>query len=82
MCSLVSIRIRPMAAVFLRGGTILPRFGFDSSLVLTSVRCKQTVGFTLCWTIRIWIIQQILNAHQYLLDGNGRAPTFFFIQNG
>ena len=61
---------------------VLECFLSHSLLVSGLVLHEQIVGFRLGGTIWIGIIQQILNPNQYLLQCNGWAPSFLFIQNG
>ena len=61
---------------------ILARFLLHAPLVGGFILHEQRVGIRLRGTVGIGFIQQILNPHEYLLDGDGRTPSLLFIQNG
>ena len=63
-------------------GRIFARFLSNSCHVAGFVMNKQLIGFGLRGRIRVGFIQQVLNPNQNLLNGNGRSPSFFFVQNG
>lgn len=61
---------------------IFPRLLLNSSSVLRLVVNEQLVCFRLSRTIRIRIIQQILDSDQNLFESNRWTPALFFVQNG
>jgi len=63
-------------------GGIFSGFCLDSSPVFGLVAHVQVKGFALGGTVGVGVVQEILYSHEDLFDGNGRAPAFFFIQNG
>lgn len=60
---------------------ILPCFRLHPSLVLGFIVHVKIVSFTLSRAARVGIIQEILDAEQHLLDGDGGPPAFLFVQN-
>jgi hypothetical protein len=53
----------------------------NASFICGAVFAEQIVRF--CLRRRFWVrvIEEVLDTEQNLLDGNGRPPGFFFVQN-
>jgi len=54
--------------------------GFDSPWIFTFVVHIQIVCLALGRTAGIWIIKQILDSKQHLLNSNGWSPPLFFVK--
>ena len=61
---------------------ILFHNGFDLLFVGLAISFEEVVGISLCWRIRVWIVEQVLDTEENLLDSDGWLPTLFFIQDG
>jgi hypothetical protein len=55
---------------------------FDFCLVRCPILLEQVIGFGLCRRFWIWIVEEILNTEENLLDGDSWLPSFFFVQDG
>ena len=53
----------------------------DLLLVGNSILLKEVVSLGLGWRFWIWFVEKRLNAEQNLLDGDGRLPSFFLVQD-
>ena len=49
-------------------------------LVCLTIPLEEIVSVSLCWRVRIGVVEQILDAKKDLFDSNSRLPTFLFIQ--
>ena len=56
--------------------------GFDLLFVGLAISFEEVIRISLCWRIGIWIVQQVLDTEENLLDSDGWLPTLFFIQDG
>ena len=61
---------------------ILASFHLDAAIVFGLVLDKERVGFRLRWTGWVGSVQEVLYSSENLLNGNGRPPALFFVQNG
>jgi len=52
----------------------------DSFLVVCSVLAISGVCFCLCGILDVGVVEEVLNANQELLDGNGRSPILILVQ--
>ena len=50
-------------------------------LVSGLIFLKETKSFSLGWTVGVRIVQQILDAHEDLLDCDGGLPRFLLVQD-
>ena len=71
---------KPGWAGFLVGLVFLHNHA-NSTFVLRTVLLEEVVGLGLCRWLGVWVIQEILDAKQELLNSDGRSPTLFLIQN-
>lgn len=55
--------------------------GFDLLLVGLAISLEKVVGIGLRRRIRVWIVEQILDAEEDLFDGDGWLPALFFVQD-
>lgn len=65
----------------LDGGCHFARLLSYASLVGGCILLEHGEGFALCWVVRVGIVEQILNAQQDLLDGDGRFPALVLVQD-
>lgn len=54
---------------------------FDFLLIRCLVLLEQVIRLCLSWALWINLIQKELNTQQNFLDGNGRFPAFFFVED-
>lgn len=66
----------------LSSGSHLPRLLSNPPLISCSILLKHGESFALCRIVRVWIVKQILNTQQDLLDCNSRFPTLIFVEDG
>ena len=50
------------------------------SYILSTVVNEQVVRFALCWTVRVGVIEQVLDSNENLLHCNTWPPVLVFIQ--
>lgn len=60
---------------------IFERLLLYSPLVLDLLLGEHHERLSLCWALGIWIVQQILDACQDVLDGDRWPPTFILIED-
>lgn len=61
---------------------ILPSLGLDPSLVLGLVVLEEVVGLGLGGTVGVGIVEEVLNAEEHLLDGDGGTPSLLLVEDG
>lgn len=74
-------RVCHEASTAVSRGWIVFHNGFDLLFVSLAISLEEIVGIGLRWRIRIWIVEEILDAEEDLLDGDGWLPAFFFVQD-
>ena len=63
-------------------GSHLPRLLSHSSFIGRSILLKHGECFALSGIVWVWIVEQVLNAQQDLLDRDSRFPTLIFVEDG
>jgi hypothetical protein len=64
------------------GRGVLPNDTLDAPLVLYLVSLEEVVGLGLRGRLGVGVVQQVLDAEQDLLDGNGGLPGLIFVEDG
>ena len=60
---------------------IVPHDSLDFLLVSLTISLEEVVGIGLRWRIRVWVVEQILDAEKDLFDRDGWLPALFFVQD-
>ena len=56
---------------------------FHSPLVILDVLLTEAlISFSMGGVLFVWMIEDVLNTEEYLLDSEGRAPVFLLIEDG
>ena len=56
---------------------------FHSPLVILDVLLTEAlISFSMGGVLFVWMIEEVLNTEEYLLDSEGRAPVFLLIEDG
>ena len=78
----LTLRILPTPTDRLTARCILPGLGLDPSLVLGLVVHEELVGLRLGGTVGVGIVEEVLDAQEHLLDGDGGTPSLLLVEDG
>ena len=56
---------------------------FHSPLIILDVLLTEAlISFSMGGVLFVWMIEEVLNTEEYLLDSEGRSPVFLLIEDG
>jgi len=54
---------------------------FDLFLICRAVLPEQIIGIRLCWRLRVWVVEKILNPQENLFNRDGGLPILVLVQD-
>ena len=58
-----------------------PGLSSDPLLVISPILTEAGVGLSLSRILDVGVVEEVLDAQEDLLDGDGRPPVFLFVQD-